>query len=207
MATTPKYLHPLGSFRKRIAYANAYGTDFPVPTATAAFLHPASTYPHHVGQDGEEEDCVVVDDNGLVVAIFHTPRLTPGSDESEEHADDLAFMSHSLDSLGWKKVFVDLRGEIPIGVNVPLVLQRTMMKSLLKGKRIEGSRDVVEATTLPPDLNRISWPCGHNMIVAFSRSSKSASFNKGGRPVVDALANELVGFIFTWQPPPEEKSS
>jgi hypothetical protein len=30
MATTKEYLEPLGMFTKRVAYANAYGTDFPV---------------------------------------------------------------------------------------------------------------------------------------------------------------------------------
>lgn len=76
MATSPKFLEPLGKFRKRIAYANAYGTDFPVPTQTAAFLSKKSSYPHHFVEedsDSENEDCVVVDDNGLVIATLHTP--------------------------------------------------------------------------------------------------------------------------------------
>ena len=42
----------------------------------------------------------------------------------------------------------------------------------------------------------IHWPLGHNMIVAFSRSRWSAYMNKAGRPVVDALAKEIVDDIF-----------
>jgi len=215
MATTPQYLQPLGIFRKRIAYANAYGTDFPVPTATAAFLHADSTYPHHADQleggfpEEEDEDCLVVDDNGLVVATFHTPRQhqqqhTDATSDNIEHTDDLAFMSHCLDSLGWKKVFIDLRQEMPIAVNLRRLRRITdSSPSLesLKRKRVVGSREVHLATGMPPD--RISWPVGHNMIVAFSRNHKTASFNKGGRPVVDALANELVEFIFAWERPEE----
>jgi len=39
MATCSIFLEPLSLFRKRIAYANAYHTDFPVPSETAAFLN------------------------------------------------------------------------------------------------------------------------------------------------------------------------
>lgn len=242
MATTPEYLRPLGQFRKRIVYANAYGTDFPVPTATAAFLHSKSTYPHHIVETGEasyskkgnnenkdmddENDTDEnMDDNGLVVAIFQTPstaeRRQNNSDGDAletglpEHADDLAYMSYSLDSLGWKKVFVDLRKEISIGVNLPTKSsfhtpsffdssnkndsKSAAPISILKRQSVVASRDVASATSVPPDLSRLSWPLGHNMIVAFARSPKAVDFNKGGRPIVDDLANELVEFIFSWE--------
>jgi hypothetical protein len=73
MATCPKFLGPLGRFRKRIAYANAYGTDFPVPAGTAAFLSDNSTYPHHLQQD--QEDTYPADSvlQKLIVATLHTP--------------------------------------------------------------------------------------------------------------------------------------
>lgn len=78
MCTCPSYLQPLRSFRKRIAYANAYKTDFVVPTNTAAFLNPDSTYPHHVLSDEDRNDVGGVDNssakNGMVVATFHTPQ-------------------------------------------------------------------------------------------------------------------------------------
>lgn len=51
MCTTPKFLKPLSLFQKRIAYANAYHTDFAVPTQTAAFLNSESSYPHHLCLD------------------------------------------------------------------------------------------------------------------------------------------------------------
>jgi hypothetical protein len=225
MATSTKFLHPLRQFRKRIAYANAFGTDFPVPTATAAFLHSKSTYPHYSDHANRRDDgeCVVVDDSGLVVAVFHTPPTPESSDidaaitgEDDTQSDDLVQMSHCLDSLGWKKVFVDLRNEIPIGLNIPR-LPRSTNKSpkkdepvslqALKEKAIIGSGDVKKATASPPDHNRISFPLGHNMMVAFSRDNKTASFNKGGRPVVNALASELVELIFSWERPDQDKSA
>ena len=57
MATCNAYVSSLTSFKHRIAYANIFQTDFPVPTATAAFLSPRSTYPHSI---------VSVEDNNLI---------------------------------------------------------------------------------------------------------------------------------------------
>jgi hypothetical protein len=39
------------------------------------------------------------------------------------------------------------------------------------------------------------------MLVAFSRSRWSKYMNRGGRPVVDSLAKELVEDIFRWTRP------
>jgi hypothetical protein len=61
-----------------------------------------------------------------------------------------------------------------------------------------GSRDVAAAVTAPMFEEKLHWPVGHNMMVAFSRSRWSTYMNKGGRPVVDSLAKELVQDIFTW---------
>ena len=38
MSVEDKFIRPLLAFRKRIAYINSFGSDFQVPTATAAFL-------------------------------------------------------------------------------------------------------------------------------------------------------------------------
>ena len=210
MATCPTYLGPLSSFRKRIAYANAYGTDFPVPAATAAFLSENSTYPHHFVQHEE---------NGLIIATVHTPiqeqqtivhlkddqKSEQLQDEKyvQEHADELHEMSESLDKLGWKKVFVDVRNELP-SVEVPTLLRRQqgtenlVVNANLQGlreQRIVESRDICSAMR---SSDRISFPFGHNMICAFSRSPFSTFMYQGGRPVVDSLARELVEDIFSW---------
>ena len=224
MATSIKYLKPLGSFRKRIAYANAYGTDFPVPVGTAAFLSDQSTYPHYF-EDAKEYDngCgEVVDNSGLVIATMHTPpNISNPNGEGflfdSECDDDLVQMSNALDSLGWKKVFIDVRKEIPIGVSLPRNISRKLApydaengfsddlhKKLddlkaQKGTSVE-SREIKEAisSSVPLRQSRLSLPLGHNMICAFSRSRISTLMNKGGRPVVDSLAKELVEDIFAW---------
>jgi hypothetical protein len=211
MATCPTYLGPLSSFRKRIAYANAYGTDFPVPAGTAAFLSENSTYPHHFVQHEE---------NGLIIATVHTPIqeqqkvIQPEDDQKseqlqdekyvQEHADELHQMSESLDKLGWKKVFVDVRRQLP-SVEVPTLLRRQQGTEkrllvdanlhILREQRIVESRDICSAMR---SSDRISFPLGHNMICAFSRSPFSTFMYQGGRPVVDSLARELVEDIFSW---------
>lgn len=241
MATSSNFLGALGSFRKRIAYANCYGTDFAVPVGTAAFLSENSTYPHHF-----LDDDYIVDENGMVIAALHTPAKEDNGDEVlEEHSDELHQMSSSLDKLGWKKVFVDVRKEMP-SVELPKSLGERLLRQkkqnsdadmvnssgsnhsrdsvnstasdensensqslqALKKQKIVGSRDIANAVSTPED-NRVALPLGHNMIVAFSRSRFTTFMNKGGRPVVDALAKELVDDIFSWDgssdPPPVTK--
>jgi hypothetical protein len=231
MATCPTFLGPLSGFRKRVAYANAYGTDFPVPAGTAAFLSKNSSYPHHFHDD------LMVDDNGLIIATLQTKTQTSEEKHKEEAADkkyqeaadsndneaspatktnstksgdqdhELHQMSTSLDKLGWKKVFVDIRREIP-SVELPksLMMRRQNSDSrtefvdanlcALKKQKVVQSKDVASAVSFSD--NRVSLPLGHNMMVAFSRSRISTLMYQGGRPVVDALAKELVEDIFMW---------
>jgi hypothetical protein len=278
MATCPSFLRPLASFRKRIAYANAYGTDFPVPAATAAFLSERSTYPHHfvpqeqlpqpLGQgrnisngsedgsssgsssssvtktDSDEEDdyddrAAGEDNTNLIIATLHTMASHNHHDEDgqqqaqkstgvedpqgeskeddEDDEDELHRMSKSLDQLGWKKVFVDVRRTIP-SVELPQLLHirrrqpsslptsafpsdrshDCYLQTLRQHKSVVPSKDICSAVSTPPKFDRLQIPLGHNMMVAFSRSPFSTSLYKGGRPVVDALAKELVEDIFTW---------
>ena len=238
MATSPEFIEPLGSFRKRIAYANAYGTDFPVPAETAAFLNDQSTYPHHFSveeQENGDDSCVVVDESGLVIATLHTPPGQASSCLNEEHEDELVQMSTALDALGWTKRFVDIRREVP-RIAIPRSFSKGIRKRAnllskstgdlqplgssseedvteslddLKLKKVVESRDVAKSVKLDANdpYHRLHLPVGHNMIVAFSRSRFSTFMNKGGRPVVDALAKELVEGIFSWKADESEDSS
>ena len=251
MSTSPSFLKSLGSFRSRVAYANAYGTDFAVPASTAAFLSEHSAYPHRIAQTrsnkattkmGEDVSAAEPSGGGLVIATLYTPSRThrgesrdDGDVESENDAsgtpfDELDEMSQCLDQLGWKKVFVDMRQELP-NAELPSILRSSLslsslsdgpnsvvdgssecashvgtspsaaipkLQALQMENRLVESREVALAVSSPED-NRIALPLGHNMIVAFSRSPWSTFMNKGGRPVVDTLAKELVHGIFTWE--------
>jgi hypothetical protein len=263
MSTAEYYLSPLSKFRKRVAYANAYHTDFPVPAATAAFLHEDSEYPHHFLEESMSNADSELDK--YIVATLHTqPASSLGALLAEDCDDDLKEMSTALDSLGWKKVIVDLRHEISIRMSVPRVLRSNslirMKRSLssspfgaergssvgksvllekqqeqllkahdieiidngddnddgrdepmmnttladsrahresLRRKAIIASRDAKAAFASPRD-GSIHLPVGHNMICAFSRGRVSSHLNRGGRPVMDSLAREMVDDMLSW---------
>lgn len=128
MCTEPAYLKPLSSFRRRIAYANAFGTDFQVPCNTASFLSDKSTYPHRYCNDAEKEDLdfiasVLYTDPSDVVSA-NIAATSTGDDQDAE--DDILVMSKCLDALGWTKVFIDTRSGIP----VPALPKPAFMKKL-----------------------------------------------------------------------------
>mmetsp|Transcript_19875 Transcript_19875/g.29257 ORF Transcript_19875/g.29257 Transcript_19875/m.29257 type:complete len:723 (+) Transcript_19875:74-2242(+) len=129
------FLKPLGMFRRRIAYANAFRTDFQVPTSTAAFLSKHNTYPHCIqpsnGGDSSNGRIRTTDPNSpsagdeqnkednksknpFLVAIATTKRDEQVLQEGGKSKCQKHTMSVKLDSLGWEKVFVDVRDYIPI---------------------------------------------------------------------------------------------
>mmetsp|Transcript_3449 Transcript_3449/g.7600 ORF Transcript_3449/g.7600 Transcript_3449/m.7600 type:complete len:531 (+) Transcript_3449:1-1593(+) len=221
MATSHRFLKPLASFRKRIAYANAFGTDFPVPTATAAFLDSKSDSPHYFDEDFEEnEDDEIAgeikrkmerqskekgcpaSERGLIAAILYTPRLQLEENiRAKTKGDVLTAMSSSLDSLGWKKVFIDIRKEIPAAVSLPTMFKSDGTKCPIR--QLKSSSHVVRSCDLDRAVStsssyRLGLPLGHNAICAFSRGTVSTAVNSGGRPVMDSLAIDLTNNISLW---------
>jgi len=157
------FLKPLAKFRKRIAYANAFRTDFQVPTDTAAFLSKQSTYPHVHEQlvyepkpgtnKSKAEEAVSAKKANLaekerlakevpfMAILLETEALDHSAPDFEKrHAAlldssmtqctndgdrDLLRMAVSLDSLGWTKVFVDVRDRILVpGVSIPFLTHK-----------------------------------------------------------------------------------
>ena len=213
MCTDSTFLDPLASFRKRIAYANCYGTDFPVPVKTAAFLSDKSTYPHQIESNFKvEKEC------GLVIATLTTKANEEVSDTEESSSDDVYQMSVSLDKLGWKKVFVDLQKEM-MSISLPNLGSRGGDSSSGPNRRLQEwkklktevtSQDMANAVTGffendGDELVTLRAPVGHNMIVGLSRDRFSSLMNKGGRPLVDALSKELIRDIFVTHSRREEE--
>lgn len=122
--------------------------------------------------------------------------------------NDMEVMSSSLDSLGWKKVFIDIRKEIPLGLNLPTLLPTARSKSepnhscpiqKLKPSRVVESRVLASAVSQSQSsMDRISLPLGHNALCAFSRGAVSTMINSGGRHVMDSLAIDLTNEISLW---------
>lgn len=202
MATAPRFLVPLASYRRRIAYANAFGTDFPVPCSTAAFLDKESDYPHYFGETFAEGDIIAKDtcpasERGLIAATLYTMPQDTNFETESTSVDDTAAMSACLDSLGWKKVFIDIRKEIP---SVPILKSNRMEcpVSQLKSSSTEVRSCDLDRVLSSSSIHRLSLPMGHNAICAFSRGKVSSIVNSGGRPVMDSLALDLADAISSW---------
>lgn len=244
MGTSMRFLNPLRAFKKRVAYANSYRTDYPVSTATAALLCPTSDYPHQCHEfelyDGPGDSRRWgrrIDKDGkpsFVVGTFET-QPNPSIADSPPTIDkwnfetfhDVKAMSNSLDSLGWKKVFVDLRGELA-GVTMPRfhstrsIVQRAVRKAksgtadglidvfeddisptpeeILK-QRLSLSEGEVESRHLHNTFN--AWhfdyrlPWGHSMICALRL--KASKKNLGGSRVIDHISDAVVHEILQWE--------
>eukprot|EP00551_Chaetoceros_affinis_P009532 CAMPEP_0203672064 /NCGR_PEP_ID=MMETSP0090-20130426/7678_1 /ASSEMBLY_ACC=CAM_ASM_001088 /TAXON_ID=426623 /ORGANISM="Chaetoceros affinis, Strain CCMP159" /LENGTH=747 /DNA_ID=CAMNT_0050537295 /DNA_START=398 /DNA_END=2641 /DNA_ORIENTATION=- len=249
MCTEDSFLKPLSSFRKRIAYANGYHTDFVVSTKTAAFLHPESKIPHRMSDrflTTKDNDKVKNGDGGkgLVVATLYTQpsevsnssngspneELMPAANNTKKRLpkllrtdssvkEDLLEMSSAMDQLGWKKVIVDLRNEMPM--KLPMPKPRNILPRIVKkfsseisesqnelendkdkaiefsptSRKILESRDVDQAFSIPDDF--IGFPLGHNTMVAVAQSRLTFVF-KGGRPLMDKLAVEMIDEILSF---------
>ena len=128
------------------------------------------------------------------------------------HEDILLEMSQALDAIGWRKVFVDVTEEMPLRIPV-LHASRSILRgafgatntnigtadiTLRRGEiGVWESRHIAQALALPDKV--MSFPIGHNMMVAFSRTPFSSFLYKGGRPIVDQLAREFIDEIFKWR--------
>jgi len=198
MSTEDAFLGPLSKFEKRIAYANAFRTDFQVPTDTAAFLSTLSAYPHRLARTYKEK---------FVATILHTETHdwrkfdTIFREPSMEH--DILTMSTKLDSLGWTKVFIDVRERIPMpSVQLPGMRRRSSRSELnefVAERRESGAFNETgvliesrELVTLMNPTERLHFPLGHTVMVANSKSDWYARLNEQGKPVMDMLATELV---------------
>lgn len=141
---------------------------------------------------------------GLVIATFHTKRVSFDHATNVDSAmKDLTMMSASLDSLGWKKVFVDIRKEIPMAVSIPIGSNtepglNCPIQKLKSANKVVESRELAKALSGNPTKALISLPLGHNAIVAMSRGAVTLAMNGGGVPVVDSLAMHLTDDISTW---------
>jgi len=202
-----QFLLPLSKFQKRIAYANAFRTDFQVPTNTAAFLSVKSTYPHRpmdpslFGEDDGEMKKNNFTKNGSFIVAMLTTEINDNilKEKRDEDKTTLHVMSNKIDALGWTKVFIDVRDKLP-GPKIPKLKKNKRKKwdNFLQNKRSTcESYDNIIVTS--QDLARLmngndaaQIAMGHGTIIANANSERYS----GGKPVIDKLANDLVHDIF-----------
>jgi len=254
MAVDEIFITPLMSFSKRLAYINAFGTDFQVPTSTAAFLDSESTYPHYVIEATSFSNTSTTgsgdgdDDDGEKSSFIATKVITKRSLDiiyaNQEWYSDKSphlIMSNKLDALGWDKVFIDTRDKIPLPTYaIPKFFKSTKkshkeewddfvksksmsMSSRSSTSSISGGnsslnedddkdkecdsvvgRGQITAIVESKDMHRlltsndrVQIPAGHSVLVANSKSKSYAKFTTEGKPVMDRLASDIIGDIFT----------
>jgi hypothetical protein len=126
LCVDPEFLTPLAQFSKRIAFANAFSTDAPVITTTAAFLAESSSSLHSLIETSFGHRHPHRDVGLHVHAPYPAIRFETENTfhENFEHVDDPSKLRHEggavnidqyskrLDSLGWTKIFVDVRSHI-----------------------------------------------------------------------------------------------
>jgi hypothetical protein len=157
LACDAKFLEPLGNFHRRIAYANAYGTDLLVPTATAVFLEGAAESPH-----------VLVEQSAAPFprVVFETPQKEV-STSGATTTDGSSYLSRRLDALGWTKVFWDLRDIFESERGSHQEQQPVVLAAA--DQIILTSRDLID--TFCADPLHVRQPLGHTMMVANSKNA------------------------------------
>lgn len=201
LATDPKYLKPLQRFKRRVAYANSFGTDFQVPTATAGFLSPTSSSSHTIIQPPSSDATTAASTESFIVLTAQTPAverpalLSTSTGRSEQ--EKMQTMVENLDALGWTKVFCDVRESLPA---IPLPLfQNPKPENLLvsfrdvaaSAERVATSKELHDLLT-KPSRDKWHFPAGHSVLVANSRNDLYSTINKWGRPVMDRLARDIL---------------
>jgi len=121
-----------------------------------------------------------------MIATLHTTStkyeqmLRQSIDEGEED-EELVEMTHSRDALGWKKVFVDMRGEIPSGRSLPTIGLTTWMPNVLSIPRPSlllrsgSSSASLDMDAMPTRTSSISVESSCNITTTATRTSSTTS--------------------------------
>jgi len=226
MCLSPHYLTPLSRFRTRMAYSNSFGSDFVVPTKTSAFLH-GNTMHKVVGnilEDRQDKDAFLL--SAFTEQTYDEQKVPMEvmKNDGISKTDEYLEMSKSLDSLGWKKVFVDVRHLSPIKHIRPPLSKRNSRRELcesISSKTLsctQGSNlsddlsDTSSTTKMSFDTefesgelakllskgDSISIPVGHTVMIANSKSKFSARMNAGGKSVMNSFAQDFVQEMLDW---------
>jgi hypothetical protein len=200
MGTSEKYLAPLRRFRKRMALANAYRTDFMVPAQTAAFLssNRASGEGLHIATskpEGETIDSSAKKSSTKAETHVLSVETSPCQNVSEK--EPVA----CLDALGWTKTFLDVRDEIPFP-SIPKLSSFKRKRSRgeptsdTSTKTVWTSKELVEVFDRP-SADRWNLPLAHPVSSANAKNSLYRRLSARGQPTMDQLARDLLSVVYT----------
>lgn len=184
MTLQSKYIEPLSAFSKRMALANVYGTDFQVPTPTAAFWGETNSIHKLVALEETQQ-------NHNIVLLVETPQdnkpMSSLSDLRRPLSSDE--MSMCLDRVGWTKILADVRQHLP--------LTGRLMNSDTPDDEKKRLLDKEEWTAkeLLNEFDRGHFrhlPLAHTVVVANSKDRINIYLTQGGKATMDYLANEII---------------
>jgi hypothetical protein len=245
-----EFIIPLSKFQRRVAYANVYGTDFQVPTSTAAFWEEeeedndigddfppssSSSLHHRVAVNNKDR---TIDHNSIppppeIVMILETNKKShntveghqtklpssttalgmsssssPSSsslDESSSRdaegtkkngdgdvAESTILLSTRLNELGWTKVLCDVRRHILPSFSF---LSSTTTNADESTPAARTTFTVKELLGMFDTGYGRNFPLGHTIAVANSKDLINRWITKGGRPIMDYLANDILNFF------------
>ena len=184
MTVNSTFLQPLLSFTRRIALANVYGTDFQVPTPTAAFW--ANTDSIHQVVCLEEAE---MDSSHNIILQLQTQQTKDTSHHSNrDHRLSDDQLSTLLDQIGWTKILVDVRRHMPITGRMVGTTMPDTASPLLK-KSTWTARELLQ------EFNTGHFhhvPLGHTVTVANSKDRLNTYLTKGGKATMDYIADKIV---------------
>ena len=189
MCLKERYLSPLREFQKRITVANAYNTDFLVSVSSAAFLSADSDSIHYrVFNDTNTE---TTSSNRLIQnehAVLHVATPTEGSNMNDDvdlvnsTSSNRSKCTESLDRLGWHKIFMDTRADLP---------EWTLLDT---PDKIKLDHPEYTSKELREHFARYGTllPIAHPLNMANSKTDWYGILTQKGRPIMDALAKLLI---------------
>lgn len=191
LATKARYIDPLKQFKKRITYANAFGTDLQVPTSTAAFL--ANTESPHETQKSNPPFLLTVTtprDDHVLESIAEATSWESLQDTAAPQHIPATTMARILDAMGWVKVFCDVRDKL---VSVPIPFRGEEGSSEFTKKDTWTSHEL-KSIVASRNIHDKKWPIpfGHTMLIANSKSEFFSKLNRGGLPFVQQLAVDFL---------------
>ena len=203
MATSPKFLKPLGLFHKRVAYSNTFHTDFMVSTSNGSFLHPYSQFPHEIIHNVDELMNIW---KGFVVATVLTKKtnVSMTNIKNQKVSFDMLPMSICLDSLGWTKIFLDTRTVSPSTIHFswkkrkPNEIVAEVYNNLIScsytsnGKHIVPSRMLQKVLAWQQKSLYSFFPFGHLISGSLSANLIVSSITSGGRPLAHIIAEKFL---------------
>lgn len=205
MGTSPKFLEPLGCFCKRVAYTNAYHTDLMVSTNSGAFLHNYSQYPHYLLDTSKEICCDGLKTISFMTEKTHLSRIVNESVNENKEDVDMFQICVCLDSLGWKKVFVDSRIVSPTSLHLSTkrresgILINDLFHDKSSDRVMTKSRDLSMNLSSQQDSICTLFPLCHPITNALSVNPVATALTWGCRPLARFIARNFVKDILSFR--------